>query len=174
MYGSASGDHRKQLGPANGACHTFAQADLLTLFARVCVHSAARWVVPHEDSLVERAFLLFLDYDGNGSRVEGFRVHAVSTDTDAMGAYAMHLPGERVIVLLFNKATTPTTTAINLGAPLTRACTQYRFSAASDLGVLANGAIDGSKLSIVGMSARSVHLIVLPDSDWILSGDFVE
>ena len=83
-------------GADNGASSALAQAEALAIFAREGVDVAARWVAPQADSLVERAFRLYLDFDGLGSQVNGDSVRAISADVDSLGAYAFHAPGQRV------------------------------------------------------------------------------
>ncbi len=159
-------------GADNGASSALAQAELLAIFAREGVDAAARWVAPRPDSLVERAFRLYLDYDGQGSRVEGVSVRAISADGDALGAFAVHRPGQRVMILLFNKATSATTAAIDLGRAFSGTWQGYRFSATSNLHAFGSGALAGSSLSIVDLPPRSASLVVLPDSDALFADGF--
>ena len=133
---------------------------------------AARWVAPLENSLVERAFRLYLDFDGEGGRVSGDSVRALSADIDALGAYAFHQPGEGVRIVLVNKATTATTARIALGRTWSGAWKLYQFTASSNLGLAASGSVDGSTVSIAGLPARSASLLVLADSDRIFTNGF--
>ena len=120
-----------------------AQAELLAIFGREGVDLATRWVAPAPGSLAERAFRLFLDYDGNGARVIGDSVRAVSANIDALGAYAIDLPGQRLMLLLFNKDTVAHTAQISLGSASNGAWTLYRFDAGQDVSVVANGTLNG-------------------------------
>ena len=159
-------------GADNGASSAIAQAELLSIFAREGVDAAARWVAPAADSLVERAFRLYLDYDGQGRRVEGVSVRATSADADALGAYAVHLPGQRVMLLLINKATTATTVDITLDRPFAGTWRGFRFTAASNLGTFGSGSINGASLTIADLPARSANLVELPDSDLVFADGF--
>ena len=159
-------------GADNGASSALAQAELLSIFAREGVDAAARWVAPLPNSLVERAFRLYLDYDGQGRRVEGVSVRATSADSDTLGSYAVQLAGQRVMVLLFNKATTPTTASIALGRPFHGTWRGFRFSATSNLQAFANGSIAGSALTVVDLPARSATIIELPDADRLFANGF--
>ena len=159
-------------GADNGASSALAQAEALAIFAREGVDAAARWVMPDSGSLVERAFRLYLDYDGQGSRVQGFSTRAISSDVDALGAYAVHAPGQRVMILLFNKATTSTTANLDLGTSLAGPWKLYRFSGTSDLAQVASGNINGSTIAVSNMPARSANLLVLPDADVIFADGF--
>ncbi len=159
-------------GADNGASSAIAQAELLSIFAREGVDAAARWVAPRENSLVERAFRLYLDYDGQGRRVEGFSTRSHSADGDALGAYAVHLPGQRIMLLLINKATTATTATITFDRPLHGAWRGFRFSATSNLAQFGTGSIAGSQLAIADLPPRSANLIELPDSDILFAHGF--
>ncbi|MBL0163460.1 MAG: hypothetical protein IPP82_07385 [Xanthomonadales bacterium] len=159
-------------GADNGASSALAQAEALAIFAREGVDAAARWVMPLEGSMVERAFRLYLDFDGLSSRVDGDSVRSQSADTDALGAYAFHAPGRAVFVLLFNKSTSVNSAAINIGSALTGAWKLYQFSGSSNLGLAASGTINGSTINIPGLPARSASLLVLPDSDRIFASSF--
>lgn len=159
-------------GADNGASSALAHAELLSIFAREGVDAAARWVAPLPDSLVERAFRLHLDYDGQGRRVEGVSVRATSADADALGAYAVHLAGQRVMLLLFNKATTSTTASIALGRAFQGAWRGFRFSATSNLQAFGSGTVSGAALTIPDMPARSATLIELPDPDRLFANGF--
>jgi hypothetical protein len=159
-------------GADNGASSALAQVEALAIFAREGVDFAARWVAPAENSLVERAFRLYLDYDGQGSRVSGDSVRAQSADVDALGAYAFDEPAAGLRIVLVNKATAVNTARIDLGRAFNGVWTLYQFSATSNLGVVASGSIDGAMLSLGGLPARSASLLVLPTSDGIFANGF--
>ncbi len=159
-------------GADNGASSALAQAEALAIFAREGVDMAARWIAPATGSLVERAFRLYLDFDGNGARVEGESTRATSANVDALGAYAIHQTGSRVMVLLFNKATSSTTAALNLGTRLTGPWKLYQFSATSAVSQVASGTIDSSNISLANLPPRSASLLVLPDVDRIFADGF--
>lgn len=93
-------------GNDHGLTSALAQAEALAIFGREGVDLATRWLEPKRDSLVEKAFRFYLDYDGQGSRLEGDSVKTVSSKVDAVGAYAIWArpsATKRLYVLLFNK-----------------------------------------------------------------------
>ncbi|MBX3696242.1 MAG: glycoside hydrolase family 44 protein [Dokdonella sp.] len=159
-------------GADNGASSAIAQAEALAIFAREGVDVAARWVAPATGSLVERAFRLYLDYDGQGSRVEGDSVRATSASVDALGAYAFHATGSRIMVVLVNKATVANSAAIDFGTALAGNWQLYQFSGSSNLGLVGSGSVNGTSLLTASLPARSVSLLVLPDSDRIFANGF--
>ena len=150
-------------GPDLGLSSALAQAEVLAVFGREGVDLATRWVAPTIGSLVERAFRLFLDYDGNGSRVVGDSVRAVSANVDLLGAYAVERSGQRLMLVLVNKDTVSTTAQLSFASALNGPYTVYRFDAANDVGPVANGTIAGSALNLV-LPARTASLVVLPAS----------
>lgn len=159
-------------GADNGASSALAQAEALAIFAREGVDMAARWVAPAAGSLVERAFRLYLDFDGNGARVEGESARATSANVDALGAYAIDKPGVHTMILLFNKVPSSTTAALNLGVRLTGPWKLYQFSATSDVSLVDSGTIDSAVISLANLPARSASLLVLPDIDRIFANSF--
>lgn len=162
-------------GPDLGLSSALAQVEILGIFGREGVDLATRWVAPAAGSLVERAFRLFLDYDGNGSRVEGDSVRATSANVDLLGAYAIDLEGERLMLVLVNKDTATTTAQLGFAQALSGPWTLYRFSAASDVAPVANGDIAGTALTL-SLPARSASLLVLPavptDPDLVFEDGF--
>jgi hypothetical protein len=150
-------------GPDQGLSSALAQVEILGIFGREGVDLATRWTRPEAGSVVERAFRLFLDYDGNGSRVEGDSVRAISSNIDLLGSYAVDLEGERLMLVLVNKDTTTTTAELSFAQPLSGAWTLYRFGAATDVAPVGNGTIAGSALTL-SLPARSASLLVLPAS----------
>ena len=81
-----------------------AQAEVLGIFAREGVDLATRWTAPLVNGFNERAFRLFLNFDGAGSKVQGNSVKATTANIDQIGAYAFH-GGGRLMILLTNKDT---------------------------------------------------------------------
>jgi hypothetical protein len=76
------------------------------------------------------------------------------------------------MLLLFNKATTTTTAAINLGRTLNGAWKLYQFTGTTNLAQVGSGTINGATINLAGLPARSASLLVLPDSDVIYADGF--
>jgi hypothetical protein len=149
-------------GNDNGASSTLAQAEALAIFGREGVDLATRWVAPADNSKMEDAFLLYLDYDGAGSKVSGDSVRAVSADVDAVGAYAVRGAGSRLFVLLFNKDTVSREADVQLpaGTLASTPAALYRFDAAHRLAAAGTAAPAGDLLTVV-LPARSATLAVV-------------
>lgn len=152
-------------GPDQGVSAALAQAEALAIFGREGVDLATRWTAPTPGSMVEKAFRLYLNYDGAGRRVIGDSVHAISADVNTLGAYAVDLPGERTMVLLFNKAITATTAEINLSQQFNGDWTLYRYSETTDVTVVASGTVNAANLTLTDLPPRSASLLVLPAGD---------
>lgn len=146
-------------GDGPGASSAIAQAEALALFGREGVDLATRWVAPAASSLMEDAFRLYLDYDGQGSRVAGDSVQALSSNVDAVGAYAVRGAGARLYVLLFNKDVIERGTQIQAEGGFPGPGMLYRFTGAQRLG--AAGTVNpGSGPLALTLPARSATLIV--------------
>ncbi|HYU33166.1 MAG TPA: glycoside hydrolase family 44 protein [Thermoanaerobaculia bacterium] len=149
-----------------GVSSALAQAEALAIFGREGVDVAARWVSPAANSLIEDAFRMYLDYDGAGARVDGDSVQAVSSDVDAVGAYAVRGTGARLWLLLFNKDTQARDTAVGLpaGVQLVSSATLYRFDGAHRLGPAGTVAATGGQLALTlpGRSATLAQLELAP------------
>ena len=155
-------------GTASGAV---AQAELFGVFAREGVDLATRWVAPAADSLVERAFVLFLDYDGTGAKVQGDSVWAASADVDRIGAYAFR-SGARTLVLLTNKTTAAQDVALGFASAPGTAWKLFGFDAAHPVRQLAAGAFDGMTLALHALPAMSANLLVVDGGDAIFTDGF--
>ena len=157
-------------GTASGAV---AQTEALAIFAREGVDLAARWVAPAASSKVERAFRLFLNYDGSGGAVGGDSVAAASANVDQIGAYAFRLYARRNMLLLTNKDTSAThSVALTFAQSQRGAWTLYGFDAANGLHTIASGSNPGAALTLDNLPALSASLLVLSDEDGLFRDGF--
>lgn len=145
-------------GNDDGLSSALAQAEALGIFAREGVDVATRWVAPEAGSLVEDAFRLWLDYDGAGARVAGTSVRAVSSATDAVGAYAVEAAGGPLRIFLFNRDTVQRPATVTLAGGGTRSVRVFGFDGAARLGALGNAALAGGSLSL-DLPPRSARLL---------------
>ncbi|HVT60281.1 MAG TPA: glycoside hydrolase family 44 protein [Thermoanaerobaculia bacterium] len=141
-----------------GLSSALAQAEALAIFGREGVDLATRWVAPAAGSRVEDAFLLYLDYDGQGGGVAGASVQAVSSDVDAVGAYAVD-GGARLYLLLFNKATASRPVALQVAGGGSGPVTLFGFDAGHRLGPAGTATVSGGALSLT-LAPRSATLAV--------------
>lgn len=147
-------------GDGNGIGSGLAQAEALALFAREGVDYAMRWGALEADTPLEDAFKLYLNYDGQGSRVEGEVVSTASSNRDAVGAYTIVSPQGRTFMLLFNKDSAPRQASLAADLNLAGTAEVYRFEArkrlyrADDV----QGTADGLSLTL---PAKSATLLVL-------------
>jgi len=148
-----------------------AQAEALAIFAREGVDLATRWVAPAANSRVERAFTLFLDYDGAGGKVAGSSIAAYSANVDAIGAYAFQ-NGARTALLLTNKDTSAHDVTVGFDSARSGGWTLYGFDADHAVHALANGTIDGTTLVLSALPAMSANLLVVASGDRIFDDGF--
>ncbi len=147
-------------GDGSGIGSGLAQAEALALFAREGVDYAMRWGALEADTPLEDAFKLYLNYDGQGSRVEGEVVSTASSNRDAVGAYTIVSPQGQTFVLLFNKDSAPRQASLAADLNLTGTAEVYRFESrkrlyrADDV----QGTADGLSLTL---PAKSATLLVM-------------
>jgi len=145
-------------GNGRGISSGLAQAEALAIFGREGVDLATRWGQPLENTPVEDAFKLYLDYDGQGGKIEGDSVLANSSDVDLVGAYAIHGDDGKLYILLFNKDTAPKSVRLTVGGASPATGDVYRFDATNRLGFVETIAIGGE--TTIAAPARSATLIV--------------
>ncbi len=146
-------------GNDNGASSALAQAEALAIFGREGVDLATRWVAPAAGSRVEDAFLLYLDYDGNGARVAGDSVQAVSSSVDTVGAYAVAGPGARLHLLLFNKDFVSHAVQVLVAGSPSAPLALYEFDAVNRFGPAGTAALTAGAVTLT-LPALSATLAV--------------
>jgi hypothetical protein len=149
-------------GNDDGPSSALAQAEALAIFGREGVDLATRWVAPADNSRVEDAFRLYLNYDGLGDKVSGDSVRAVSGNVDAVGSYAVRSStGARLYVLLFNKDTADRQADLQfpLGTLTGSPAALWRFDPAHRLSSAGTATPSGNALALT-LPARSATLAV--------------
>lgn len=146
-------------GDGSGIGSGLAQAEALALFAREGVDYAMRWGALNADTPLEDAFKLYLNYDGNGSRITGDVVGASSSNADAVSSYSFVSPEGKTYVLLFNKDSAPRQANLQADIGLNQTAEVYRFEARKRLykAGTAQGTDHGLALKL---PARSATLFV--------------
>jgi hypothetical protein len=155
-------------GTASGAV---AQAELFGIFAREGVDMATRWVAPEANSRVERAFTLFLDYDGAGTRVTGSSISADSGNIDQIGAYGFR-DGARTMVLLTNKTNAAQGVSVSFAVPPGAQWKLYGFDASHAVHLIDSGTLAGTALALSTLPAMSANLLVVTDDGEIFWNGF--
>jgi hypothetical protein len=148
-------------GDGNGISSGLAQAEALAIFAREGVDLATRWGALPGNTPLEDAFKLYLNYDGNGSRIEGNIVSATSSNIDAVGAYTIQSAAGKTYTLLFNKDTAPRSAEVSLDRNVQGNVNVYMFNSKQRLHLDQTIAASSSSLT-VKLPARSATLIVSP------------
>jgi hypothetical protein len=146
-------------GNDNGLTSALAQAEALAIFGREGVDLASRWEAPAAGSLVEQAFLLYLNYDGHGGKVAGDSIQAVSSNVDQVGAYAVAGPSNRLFLLLFNKDTVAHPAAVTVAGAPTATLDLYRFAGGNPIAAAGTASLAAGALGLT-LPARSATLAV--------------
>jgi hypothetical protein len=148
-----------------------AQAEALAIFAREGVDLATRWQAPAVNSKAEDGFRIFLNYDGAGSKVDGDSVAATTSNIDQVGAYAFHGDGNTT-VLLTNKDTTTHNVALTFESAHYATWKLFGFDSANTEHLISTGSINGTSLTLTGLTPISANLLVIPDNDEIFKNGF--
>ncbi|WP_187434089.1 glycoside hydrolase family 44 protein [Paenibacillus methanolicus] len=149
-------------GNGDGISAGLAQAEALAIFGREGVDLATRFGTLPAGTPLEDAFKLYLNYDGQGSRIEGTSVKAASSLHDAVGSYAIEGDDGKLYLLLFNKDTVSREVNASAGADRGGASAElYRFDAKSSLGAIGPAPIGAAGELSVKLPARSATLIVV-------------
>jgi hypothetical protein len=146
-------------GNDNGASSALAQAEALAIFGREGVDLATRWVAPADNSRVEDAFLLYLNYNGVGGRVAGDTVRATTGNVDQVGSYAIR-NGNTLFVLLFNKFTAARTVSVAVSGGLTQTAALFGFDGTNRLRAMGSATPAAGTLNLT-LGARSATLAVV-------------
>jgi Glycoside hydrolase family 44 len=146
-------------GNDNGASSALAQAEALAIFGREGVDLATRWAAPADNSRVEDAFLLYLNYNGLGSKVTGDSVRASSSSVDQVGAYGIR-NGNILYVLLFNKDTAARTATVTVSGGLTQTASLFGFDGTHRLRSAGSVAPASGALNLT-LAPRSATLAVV-------------
>jgi hypothetical protein len=107
-------EYNLSLSGVSAVTNALIQADTLGIFAREGVALATRWAMPYDGALVDDAFLMYRDYDGNHSRFGDTWIHSVSSNQSRLAVYGARRSGDGAYtILVLNK------TASALTSPLT-------------------------------------------------------
>lgn len=93
-----------------------AQADVLGIFGREGVHTAAMWPQSSNVAFITAGYAMFRSYDGVGGSFGDTSVQATNSDTATTSVYASvdSSNPNRVVLVVINKATTAKTAALTI------------------------------------------------------------
>ena len=149
-----------------------AQAELFGIFAREGVDMATRWVAPDPNTKAERAYTLFLNYDGAGAKVQGSSISASSANVDQVGAYAF-TSGARTMVLLTNKTTSAQDASVAFASVPGTTWKLFGFDATHAVHQIGgSGTVSGSTIALAALPAMSANLLVVEGNDVIFKNGF--
>jgi|GEM_PF-252982 len=146
-------------GNGGGITAGIAQAEALAIFGREGVDLATRFGTLPAGTPLEDAFKLYLDYDGNGSRIDGTSVKAASSLHDAVGSFAIEGTDGKLYTLLFNKDKVARGVEVS-GAAGAGASQLYRFDAQTRLSLAGTVQPNGEGKLALKLPAYSATLIV--------------
>jgi len=137
-----------------------AQVILLGIFARENVYVGTRWVAPESNTRTEEAFLLFTNYDGKGSSVQGDVVD-VSVDSDQVEAFAF--VGKNAQIVFVNKREVPVPVILDVSSfTQTGTISFYAFSASEPIGFFGNFTISGGSYGVTIAGWAAILAVISP------------
>jgi hypothetical protein len=128
-------------GKDNTVSGALAQAEALAIFGREGLDMALRWVAPDAGSLAEDAYRLYRNYDGQGGKVTGDSVRAVSSDVNGVASYAVRAANGKLFVILLNKGTASRDVTVTVNGGVTGAVDLWRLDGS---GLAAAGSLAGT------------------------------
>ncbi|EFC45127.1 predicted protein [Naegleria gruberi] len=144
-----------------------AQVEILSIFGREGVDLATRFTVPKDGSMVEKSFKFYLNYDGNGAKVDGYYVNTTSSNIDSVGAYSfVNSETSTMYVILINKLTSSTNVNLQIlgSAGKGKTITTWTFSSPGTITkssqTSTTSSVDGS--ATITLSGRSANLLIVP------------
>lgn len=151
-------------GGGNHISGGIAQADVLGIFGREGVHTAALWPMSSNVSYITAGFAMFRSYDGAGGSFGDTSVQATNSDTVNASVYASvdSSNPNRVVLVVINKASTAKTAALTVSHG-----TQFSRAEVYQLTSAAPNATRGTDVTVTQnalrytMPAMSVSTLVL-------------
>ena len=138
------------------------QADVLGIFARQGLDLATRWPMPDDGGLIDDAFQIYRNYDGNHGRFGDTWVRSVSGNQGKLAVYAARRSGDGAYtILVVNKTPGALESPLNLsGISPSGAAQVWRWTGGA-IGHVANRSVPASGFSAT-YPGRSLTLYVLP------------
>ncbi len=142
-----------------------ATADVLGVLGREQVGLATIWLLRSaaQERFTLAGLRVFTSYDGAGAGFGGTSVAATTSDPARVTAYASDDAfGQRQVIVLINKATTPLTAGVTLAAPRTTTAVDRWVLDGADATIDAAPAIDATATNAfrVALPASSVTVLV--------------
>lgn len=141
-----------------------AQADILGIFGREGLDMAVRWGTPALDSFAARAFQMYRNYDGAGSKFGDTSVRATAPNVDEVSAFASvrSTDGALTVMLVAKTLTGDTPATVSLanfpsGPPIQR----WQFDSTKTITRRSDLTPSSSAVALT-LPPQSVTLLVIP------------
>jgi uncharacterized protein (TIGR03437 family) len=165
--GTLTGITEYNWGAQDTITGAIAQADILGIFGREALDLATVW--PNTLTTQNPAafsFMMFLNYDGNGSQFGNTSVSATSANPDILSIFAAQRTDSALTVLVLNKTTSAIADSIslaNFNPAETAQVWQYTTANSAAIVRLTDLSFSGTTLSAT-FPAYSITLLVIPQS----------
>jgi uncharacterized protein (TIGR03437 family) len=165
--GTMTGISEYNWGAQDTITGAIAQADILGIFGREALDLATVWpntLTPQNPAAF--SFMMFLNYDGNGSQFGNTSVSATSSNPDVLSIFAAQRTDSALTVLVLNKTTNPITDSIslaNFNPAETAQVWQYTTANSAAIVRQTDLSFSGTTLNAT-FPAYSITLLVIPQS----------
>src|SRR5580692_12553856 len=165
--GTMTGITEYNWGAQDTITGAIAQADILGIFGREGLDLATVWpntLTPQNPAAF--SFMMFLNYDGNGSQFGNTSVSATSDNPDVLSIFAAQRTDSALTVVVLNKTTSPVTDTINLANFNPSGTAQvWQYSTASSSAIVRQSdiSLSGTTLNAT-FPSYSITLLVIPQS----------
>jgi uncharacterized protein (TIGR03437 family) len=165
--GTMTGITEYNWGAQDTITGAIAQADILGIFGREGLDLATVWpntLTPQNPAAF--SFMMFLNYNGNGSQFGNTSVSATSDNPDVLSIFAAQRTDSALTVVVLNKTTSPVTDTINLANFNPSGTAQvWQYSTASSSAIVRQSdiSLSGTTLNAT-FPSFSMTLLVIPQS----------
>jgi len=165
--GTMTGITEYNWGAQDTITGAIAQADILGIFGREALDLATVWpntLTPQNPAAF--SFMIFLNYDGNGSQFGNTSVSASSSNPDVLSIFAAQRTDSALTVLVLNKTTSPITDSISLANFNPAETAQvWQYTTANSAAIMRQSDLSSSGTTLnATFPAYSMTLLVIPQS----------
>jgi hypothetical protein len=155
-------EYNLSLSSVDAPTNALIQADTLGIFAREGVDLATRWAMPYDGSLIDDAFLIYRNYDGQHSQFGDTWIHSASANESQLAVYGARRSSDGAYtIVVINKTASALTSSLTLtGITSPGPAQTWQWSGAAITQVAGGTAIQSGVITST-YSAKSVTLYVI-------------
>ncbi len=125
-------EYNLSLQNAGAQTNAIIQGDTLGIFAREGVSLATRWSMPYDGDEIDDAFLMYRNYDGNGSKFGDTYIDSVSSDQSQLSVYGARRSSDGAYtIMVINKTTDALTSDLALDGGIEGSVSAWQWAGGS-------------------------------------------